>query len=359
MIFNENDREILKRIYDCNQFTIATQKKYESVLKSYSGFVGLNLGELIKEAKKEQISYINSKNQIIEVDIEETKLAHYLRSYIFEEKNRKIASSTLINKQSTIRAFYNHCGLKQLPKPIKIINIQKELNILDYEDIKIAINSGDIKQKAIFSFMASTGIRSVDVRNFRIKDILNAFKIEDIDEIYDIGDYIGYWEFNPIKTKRNNTMCKVCSSNESSEYLIKYLIKRLENEKINDDNYLFSNNNGNQISQQGFIYIFSKMNKIIYKNRLDDLEYKLNKNYLSKNKFKMFKEKIPKFHPHGLRKFFITTINSYCNNIKIINLMSGHKHSNKIDTNYINFDEKIIRENYYKFLDKISFNTIK
>lgn len=190
----QNDKAFKKVFINRNR-SEHTVKKYVSNLKKYCNFTGLTPTELIKEAKNEQVSYLNEKNQIIEPDIEESKLAERLFNFHCYEKRRGMKPSSLRTTMTTIRAFYNANKVKELPDPIEIDeDVETTLNVMKHEKVKRAVDGADLKNQALFTFMASTGMRSGDVRRLTIHDFMSALDFEELDDLLnnEKKDLLGY-----------------------------------------------------------------------------------------------------------------------------------------------------------------------
>ena len=69
-------------------------------------------------------------------------------------------------------------------------------------------------------------------------------------------------------------------------------------------------------------------------------------------------EKIPKFHAHGLRKFFISTIAKNCGNLRICAIMEGHTPPIKTDSSYVDIDVQEIKEAYMAAIPDLSLENV-
>lgn len=162
--------------------------------------------------------------------------------------------------------------------------------------------------------------------------------------------------FKPHKTRRKGNICKVCNSAESTNYIINYLIERIETEILTENSILFSSRLTNKsLTEPGFVNIFQRMNAKLYKSDMKWLKKQLELEKISKEKYKNLKENISKFHAHGLRKYFISTISSHSGNLRILKMMSGHAPPEKTDSNYVDIDKDIVIKTYRKMLPYLSF----
>ncbi|WP_296891100.1 hypothetical protein [uncultured Methanobrevibacter sp.] len=88
-----------------------------------------------------------------------------------------------------------------------------------------------IRDKAIISFFATTGLRSSDVRSLKIKDLIKACDIyfddgdeKTIDNLLDKNPeaIIPCWEIKPSKISKKSQLCVTFNTPESSTYLLYY-----------------------------------------------------------------------------------------------------------------------------------------
>ena len=136
---------------------------------------------------------------------------------------------------------------------IEVTDQQAKKTVLTRSDINYIINNlCNIHQKAIYSFIASTGIRRHDILNFTIKDFLQAtykyHKTLNLDTFLNTIDnnyMVGYWEFKPHKTQKRGLICKTCNSAESTNYIIESLKQR----KISIEKANKKNNTNNKLSE--------------------------------------------------------------------------------------------------------------
>lgn len=167
----------------------------------------------------------------------------------------------------------------------------KEGDIPAIKDIKKGVDgTNNIRDKAIILFMATTGIRTSDVIDFKISDLLEATKNYHDGTLMDLlaqktNNLVPVWYFTPLKTIKKANICVTFNTPEATGYLFEYLKTR---KNLDEDSYLFGFDNGKPISNFAIIHIFRRINdRVFFRN----------------NEGKRF------FHPHAMRKFFITTCN--------------------------------------------------
>ena len=335
-----------------------TKKKYLADLNIYSNYQGITLKELVDEAKEEQRTRIID-NVLYECDIENSKLSERLEDFFYYEKNRGIAPLTLDTRINNIRAFYRGMGVKTLP--MKINNpIETHFTLLPKEKITRSLKYCNPLNKAMITFLASTGIRISDCANFTINNYIESMQLNDLDELVELifhpklhDEMVGYWEFRPQKTKTN--ICQVCNTPESNKHILSYLQGRYIKHGLDEDEQLFLTNRQTKITNTYFAYICQRIN---WKLTNDETKYWQQQTQLGiiteKERVKKI-ENMSKFHAHGLRKYFISTISSMCGNLRILLLMEGHRSIINTDNSYVRINRETIVNEYLRFIPSLSF----
>jgi len=150
---------------------------YIKTLKEMFEITGKTPTELIVEAKEEEQPYLYNGMPRIR-DIDDRKITNYFYEYFEFLLGRDILDFTVDFKLKTLRAFYHEHNIS-LSKPIEInlpVKVIREGDIPNIEDIKLAVDNSKVRNKAIILLMASSGIRSSDIRNFKISDFTKATK---------------------------------------------------------------------------------------------------------------------------------------------------------------------------------------
>lgn len=311
---------------------------YEVVLNELYQLTGKTPSELISEAKKEQRPYLDN-NQIIFKDIEDRKITEYFYNYYQFLRNRELANNTINTKLTTFRAFYNEYDV-ELPKNIKLDltkKILREGDIPNIDDIRKAVeNATSLRNKAIITFMASTGIRSGDVRNFKVSDFTRATEkyhngdsIEDLLDDKHIKDIIPCWYFKPEKTKKVGNICMTFNTPEASDLIIEYLKKRND---LREDDHLFLSQYREGLQPSGVINLYKELNDKLFGRNEDGKRF---------------------FHAHAMRKFFKSTIAHNSSDYNKSKILTGHSVS-KIDMAYEELNEDIMKQFYMLLIPHLS-----
>lgn len=338
-----------------NYLAPKTKKRYVSHLKNYCNFLGYSVQEFIEEANQEQISYINENNQIITPDVEQTNLKFYLDSFQ-EHALKSMSPSSVGSSISCIRAVYSSLGHNiQLPKK-KPISIPVSSNSrLTHEKIQKALKLCNKKYVALIVLLASTGMRVGDALLLTIRDWLHAINQKNLQEaLQNDENLIGYFEFYPNKTKKSNILCQTFNTPESNEYIKEYLKERMsEGDELTEDSSLFKLSVDSQSTVNKY---FALRNQKLYDEEVNELEREKEAGLLTETEFEEKKNNISKFHPHALRKYFITMVGNYCENLKVAARFAGHTLPEATDQNYIRFQKEELLHHYLKVIKYLSFD---
>lgn len=316
--------------------------------------MGYSVQEFIEEANQEQISYINEKNQIISPDVEQTNLKFYLDSFQ-EYSLQKLSASTVESTMSSVRAVYTTLGHNlQLPKRKHVHMPVSSNSRLSREKIQKSLRLCNKKYSALIVFLASTGMRIGDAVRLTIKDWLHSINQKNLQEALNDENSIGYFEFYPNKTKKNNILCQTFNTPESNAYIKDYLKERIsKKEVLTDDSLLFKFNSNSTATINKY---FDSRNQKLYNGEVNELQTKKDAGLLTETEFEEKKNNISKFHPHGLRKYFITMVGNYCENLKVAARFAGHTLPEATDQNYIRFQKEELLHHYLKVIKYLSFD---
>lgn len=332
--------EKLQKMYIRKNLSEARMRIYNRVFRKVHELTNLTPSEIIRIAKEEQKPRIID-NQIDFKEVEDrtiTDIQYRLYSKLSEDGLKNESIKTEI---STYRAFLREYDI-QLPKMIQVRfnnNLYETGDLPQKQDILRAINSTNNKRnKALFYFMSSSGIRPVDVRNLRIKDFVESCKYylpsdPCLDDIYD-SDYetiIPCFYFRPQKTEKFGNVCCTFCSNEAVMSILDYL--RTRNIR-SDSEYLFATRDGGRIASTSFITIFQRIN---------DKEFGQNR----------FGERF--FKPKFLRKYFISTCNAHSGDLLKVRLLAGHTLSD-IDRAYNEININQMRRFYISLLPYLNLH---
>lgn len=356
-----------------------TQKTLNTYIFSLLQFCKANtkpLDDIIEEVLEEQLPYIDEQGRIHEYNPEYGNIDTYLNNTVTYLQTKGNSNHSIHSHMVRIRTVLTSLGVK-LPAKVELEKDRKDWYVLSKEDIKYVLSISPLHHQALICFLAHTGIRIGDVRNLRISDFMEAtYKYHECTEIDDFlekapENMMGYWQFKPQKTIKHDIECKVYNTEESSNLILKSLLRRKSSIetlnkkkgtdlKLEKNDYLFSSRNKNfkgQINDNTITTLFVRRNKDLrkYDERLIHQEY--NEGKISKETLEQKLSSIPVFHAHGLRKFFITTLARKRVDLRASAFLEGHTPFMQHDRSYVDSDnlEDLIYEEYQRVIPALSF----
>lgn len=331
---SEND-EKLKLMLKRRNLSKGAMKNYNTVFKELYNLFGVTPSDIVRIGKTDQKPTLNKETGIFDVlDLEDRAVTKYQFGYHEYLENKGLSNQTIKMKLDTFRALLGEYDI-QKPKPIKIV-IKKDRirdeDIVSWRDVESALSfCKGIRDKAIISFFATTGLRSSDVRSLRIQDLITACSIyfeEDEEKTMDNllnknpEDIAPCWELMPKKTDKKSQLCVTFNTPECTGYVWQYLNERMASDiknggdgVLNPNEPLFATSKKKPLTSTAIEQMFQRLNR-----KLGD---KKDKN-----------GRYGKFRAHSLRKLFSTTCrrnlpNVFINSDKtsevdIISIFTGH-----------------------------------
>ena len=374
--YNIREDPEFKRIMQKHDLSKDTKNVYANTLKIFCDTNQKPYHQIVEEIKEEQYDRIDEENhRIIRYNPDTGKIQQYIENYLNHFKNNGNKPNSIKNRQNHLRTVLRKSDLI-LPKPQKINYPYTRKTILGKKDIQSILQTSNIHHKALISFLATTGLR--------IHDALNQLTIEKFIEAtsehhhyYDVDEFINYaphditpyWVFTPYKTRKLGLECKVCNTPETTHYLLQSLQERqriLESkgDTVELEDPLFVSRETSYkkpLNRTSVSALFWHKNKIFKQNKKEQLQKQLEEQKITYKQYKDNISNIPKFHPHGLRHFFITTIRNYTTNHDISLIMEGHASPYKMDKHYIGsneelFSDKVIQDTYEQIIPYLTFN---
>lgn len=332
----------VKQMFMRKDLSSSRKKQYTKMLNEVYEITGKTPTELILEAKEEEQPYLHNGIPRLK-DIDDRKLTNYFYNYYEYLLKRNLTNSTIDSKLKSLRAFYREHNLI-LPKPIEItvpVKVIREGDIPNIKDIRVAVDNSSIRNKAILLFMASSGIRSSDIRNFKVSDFTRATKeyhnsnsIEDLLDGRYYKDIIPCWDFTPKKTRKSGNICITFNTPEATEAMINYLKPR---DNLQEEDYLFLSQYKKPLGAPAIIWLYKELNdKFFHRDKYG-------------NRF---------FHAHSMRKFFISTMKHYTSDYKKSKILSGHAVT-KIEIAYEEIKKSVMREFYIQLIPHLSIRDTK
>ena len=358
--------------------------KYESIMNKFCKITNNTLENIITKCKEEQHSKVkpttNNESIIIEFDPNEpnTTIRKIFTKFTQECKKRGNKNVTINYQTTVIKTFLKYYKIK-IPTLKKLEDDSEQWNLLTKEDLKFVLDDSNILHKSLITFLLSSGLRIGDALNLTIGDFMEATKeyhnFIEVDDFIDNApeDMIGYWEFDPKKTKRYSIQCQTFNSAESSNYILQSLrriktqyipYKQKESKttiKMSKNDALFGSRSGhykehiipNSISRQ----FTKKGDKLKEWNQLK-IQKQIEEGKISQEDYEKELKKIPKFHAHACRKYFDTIISKNCGDIRICTILEGHRSPIRTDKSYIKKDKDELKEAYLKALEDLTIEKI-
>ena len=331
----KNDK-LFRNMCRRKQLSEYTKRAYITVLTEYCTLTGKTPSELRTEAYKEQMTIPDKLLRSINT---------YLEDYLDSLEDRKLMNSSIRSKMSKIRAFYNEYDI-DLPKPIKFKRdkvIKRGSDIVTMEHVRKAVNSTpNFKYKAMITLLASSGMRSTDMRLLKVQDFINATK--DYHDKEDVNDVIKEiegrtivpcWDFYSEKT---DVPTITFNTPECTEHIITYLKQR---DDLKNDQFLFCPENTN-----GYIVYHRTSIILIFKKINDRLS------------FGQLPNSYHFFRAHKLRSFFASILNKNSVPYAVYKKMMGQTMSG-VDTAYIKISKETCKQEYMRCINDLTTEKVE
>ena len=359
----------LKKFYKSNNETL------QNVISNCKNQQELITEKTIFQGKDEQGNEIIQKQRIeFDVNSPESYINIYINTFIDYCKETNIKTNSINNYLTQILAVLTFYGIK-LPNIEKFDRTPPKWTLLSKEDFKFIINDCNLMYKGLIKFLLSTGMRLSDALSLSLGDYMKAtsenHNFIDVNDFIDNApqDMIGYWKFNPQKTKRFNIECQTFNDPESSNLILQHL-RKLKDEYYpnknqekglkltpSKDDPLFGSQKAyykRNLTQDSVSDTFYKKNKKLRKYHINLIDEKIVNNELSIEDREKEIAKIPKFHAHSCRKFFSSMIAKNCGNLRICAILEGHTTPMKTDGSYIEIGFDEIKEAYLSAIPDLS-----
>lgn len=337
--FSKSD-EKLKMLVKRRNISPNAIKNYDTVFKEVNQLFDVTPSDIVRIGKREQKPFLNEDtNQIDVIDMEDRTITKYQFEYYEYLKTKSLSESTLKLKLNTFRALLSEYDIEKPKSPNIIVPKDRirDKDLVSWRDIETALSfCTDIRDKAIISMLATTGLRSSDVLKLEIRDLIEACSIyfnendeKTIDNLLAMNpeDIIPCWEMKPNKTDRFSTLAVTFNTPETSVYIWQYLKDRM----VND-----IKKGGKGVLEPNDPLFATIHKKKIYPTAIEKLFQNLNEKLGGK---KDKNGKYNKFRAHALRKLFKTTcrrnitdvvVNSdKTTEIDIVNIFTGHSSQNE------------------------------
>lgn len=376
--YNIEDDEYYKNHISKPSINEDTAKKYKKILRKFCRATDKTLDEIITSCIDEQniITTIdlppdpngNQRKREIRFNVnnKDAAIKQYINQYREYCKKRNNKNSTINREIGDIKAFLRGAGVI-LPKIENLEDDTDDWNLLTKEDFNFILQDMNIVHAGLLNFLSSSGMRISDALSQSIGDFMDATSeyhdFVDVEEFIDNApdDMIGQWDFEPQKTKKHHIKCITFNSTHTSNLILQNL-RRIKNQYLPDKNKKDGTNI--KISKHDALFgsrltkykepiraktvadQWYKKNKKFKEWKINQIEQKIKNGELSAEDYDKAIEEIPKFHAHGCRKFFISTVAEHCGNIRVSALLEGHSGGLKTDKSYVKKSAKEIKDIY-------------
>lgn len=331
----KNDK-LFRNLCRRKQLSKHTKRAYITALTEYCTLTCKTPSELRTEAYKEQMTIPDKLARSINI---------YMEDYLDFLENKKLMNSSIHLKISKIRAFYNEYDI-DLPKPVKFKRdkvIKRGSDIVTMDHIRKAVNSTpSFKYKAMITFLASSGMRSTDMRLLKVQDFIDATQyyhdkrdIQDVIKEIEGRQIIPCWDFYSEKT---DIPTITFNTPECTDYIITYLKQR---DNLKNDQFLFcpENSDGYRIYNRiSIILIFKKINDRLSFGQLP-------------NSYHFFRA-------HKLRSFFASTLNKNSVPYAVYKKMMGQSMSG-VDMAYIKVNKDTCKREYLRCIRDLTTERVE
>lgn len=375
----DNDYDVRNDVYFNGYFNGSpvndiSKEKYAKEIAKLCKAIDMEFGGLIEKCQIQQRTRIvpnednPNESYLIEFDANNPKSLAKIAQDKFVDfcKDNDNSNVTINNGVIVIRTFLKSYDI-DLPKWTPLEEKYDDWTPLTKEDFIFVMKDSSLPHQSLITFMLSTGIRIGDCLTFTIRDFMEA--TSDSHEFKDVNDFIdnapddmlGYWEFEPKKTRRYNIKCATVNSAESSNYILQNLrriknqylprkSKRLKKElKISKDDALFGSHHKmykEPMTVKSITDQFTLKSHKLHEWRVSQIKNQIAQGECSEEDFELLEKEIPRFHAHGCRKYFINVLDKKCSDSRLRSLMEGHKPPSKNDPSYVKKSKKDVMDVY-------------
>lgn len=362
--------KLLKQYYTLAHLKPRTQKTYQVALNQYEQATGLTLPELYEEAIMEEDKRIPRHRRQIK--------QHIIEYIAYMDEQLNLSENTKYHKLNMIKSFYNTMDIdlpnvnNRFHRGAEKVNTQK---MLTKPIIAEMIHNASIRDKAILSFMATTGQAQNEVRFLTIQQIIDSINTELVDEpIFEINELferrdeiLGHecFHLDMYRRKTQNYYWTYIPS-EAIKHILNYLYYRIYGTNKNNlyihslDDYLFKTKNGKQMSTTAVGKVCTTVGRKCGFENPENLDAKTRKLLEHKTgKHRVWKS-------HNFRKYFLNMCRKYAGTTpdqrevwtgaELGDFWIGHKPNSSI-SHYLQYnsdDDRAMRKQYLQMLPYLS-----
>lgn len=365
------DKSFQKFLEKNKTLSAATIKNYRIATMHFCNANQMPFHELIKTIKREQTDKIIG-NEIIKYDPDYASIDDYQYTLVTYLQSKNVMNTTIDYNLDNLRTVLSKLKI-ELPSKPKLLDDKKPWYPLNKSEIKYCMGISSFQYATMMECQADLGWRIFDIVSKKVGDFMEStYDSHECDEVEEFlltapKDMVGFWEFYPNKTKRNKTECKVPSPPWLNNHIMRMLHERVKyferkGLKMEKEDALF----GNRVKQfKGHIKPgsvsnwYNVVNQRLTIERTRVLNQKLKNGEITRGKHHKLIQEAPKFHSHGLRKYFISTLRKNRVHLSAAALMEGHAPPMKNDPSYAGGLKEWIIEEYQRCYDDFNFEDTK
>lgn len=323
-------KQTIQEITLLNQITPNTHKIYDLVHTQYTTLHQMTWEQLIQEAEQDEQTIPKPSKRRIKKRIQE-----YIYHLLEEDKQ-----PTTIKQYTTIlKKLYttNEIELPQIKLPRINPNREGYEDLPTRQEITQAIHNSKLKMKATILLIVSSGMARNEVCNLTIQDFKEAtreYYHQEPTTVYELINIlkkqqhiIPVWH---IKRRKTNVNYITCNSPEATKHILQLLELRLIHNVLTFEDTLLGYNTPSLVTHN-----FMRLNDRLGFGRLATRR---------------------RFHPHALRSYFATTINSRGMPYLCAEFMLGHT-VDSTRSAYYKAEPSQIKREYMRVVNYLSFVT--
>lgn len=234
------------------------------------------------------------------INLHQTTFKHATNYLNYLALDKRLKPRTINTHVATLRKFYNFCKKKYTV----IHNIFEDIPVIKFQEEEIQIPTKDELNK----FLSGCDLTSwIDYRFFHIVQVQYYTGIR-LSELVNLKNEDLQGGVIKIRNSKNNTFRQIPINKKLEE-----ILKSWKKEQIPDSEYLFTNENGDKLSERTVSYYYHKMSDFTGIN----------------------------IHSHLLRHMYISNLCKSNVPLSTIQKLTGHKNINTILNvyNHVNIDD--------------------
>ncbi len=335
---NYKDEDILFNWFSKRDLSLNTQDVYTYAMRDYCNFIDKTPSQLLDEAETEQEEIQKMRNRQIE---------GYLSKFKAHLKQMDQSPNTLRIKLKAVISFYRSYDITVPDMTFKKGEIclpENRGRLPTKDEISLMMSSCEPRNRTMISLMAMTGMSQAEVRHLTFKQVLDAVGKNNIEELIESKHEICE-DVHAITIVRQKVGYKYITfiPPESMEELINYITVRVNHPKkekkpqgVNDR--IFVNRFGGRLSGKAVSASMRRIGiRLGFESEFGSYGF---------------------WRPHGMRKYFISTIINKTGDNVLAHFCAGHK-VDEITGAYWYPDEADLKQRYLKSLPYLSIRGVQ